>query len=358
MQKTYPTLPGGWEIVEKLGSGSFGTVYRARRSVGSYTEWAAVKHIPIPRSEDELSAIYDELGSMDAGPVGQYLNEIKNSLVDEYQLLRTFSGHTNIVSCNDIQIMDRQDALGYDIYIWMELLTCVSSCILEGRMERAETTKLGIDICSALIRLEKRNVVHRDVKPQNIFVNEDGDYKLGDFGAARRFRGISTVLSRKGTDAYAAPEIIREQQGNCTADIYSLGLVLYRLMNNNLMPFMKQGMESSVKERELAILVRVSGEPLPPPVNADPELARIILKACAYKKEDRWQTAEEMRSALRRLRNGQPEKPVAIEPEGEKTEAQTPDSEQQPIEIQPSADENRPQRKKGSIRLWLWGLCW
>lgn len=303
MQNGFLLLPNNWEIIEKIGSGSYGTVYRAKRTVGSYTEGAAVKHISIPRNEDELTAICSELGSTEPDTIGRYLNETRDSLVEEYQQMSAFRGHTNIVACNDVLVIDKPDGQGYDILIWMELLTSLSSRIQEGKMNRAETIRLGVDLCSALIRLESRNVVHRDLKPQNIFVNEDGDYKLGDFGSARRIQGTSTFLSMKGTYSYLPPEVLLGRPANLTTDIYSLGLVLYRLMNNNLLPFLKAEDAASLKAMDLANVRRFGGEQLPPPANADPALAQIILKACAYKPEDRWQTAQDMLDALVNLRD-------------------------------------------------------
>ena len=240
MQKTCPTLPGGWEVVEKLGAGSSGTVYRAKRTTAGLTEWAAVKHVPVPKDEDELQEIQNNPAIHTGFGVKTYIDEMKDTLVQEYSQMLMLRGHTNIVTCFDIQIEPKADNPGYDMFIWMELLTSLPARINEGQMDRAETIKLGIDICEALIQLEKKRLVHRDIKPQNLFAHEDGYYKLGDFGTTRAIQGTSSVLSGKGTPAYMAPEIIMNKKANFTADIYSLGLVLYELMNGNRPPFIRK----------------------------------------------------------------------------------------------------------------------
>ncbi|MCR4655916.1 MAG: protein kinase [Lachnospiraceae bacterium] len=91
--------------------------------------------------------------------------------------------------------------------------------------------KLGVDICSALEICAMKKVIHRDIKPENIFINEFGDYKLGDFGVARKLENVAGALSQKGTYNYMAPEVEKGTSYNETVDLYSLGLVLYRFLN-------------------------------------------------------------------------------------------------------------------------------
>ena len=78
---------------------------------------------------------------------------------------------------------------------------------------------------------KKRNIIHRDIKPENIFVNDFGDFKLGDFGIARKMENVTGGLSQKGTFNYMAPEVAGNGRYDSRADIYSLGIVLYRLLN-------------------------------------------------------------------------------------------------------------------------------
>lgn len=72
--------------------------------------------------------------------------------------------------------------------------------------------KLGKDICIALEECEKRKILHRDIKPENIFIDSDGNFKIGDFGVARQLENISTTMSQKGTYNYMAPEVVSKKK--------------------------------------------------------------------------------------------------------------------------------------------------
>ena len=162
--------------------------------------------------------------------------------------------------------------------------------------------KLGMDICKALEVCSQYNVIHRDIKPDNIFRSDTGDYKLGDFGIARQLEKTMAGLSRKGTFAYMAPEVYHQQSYNETVDIYSLGILLYRLFNNNRTPFLPDYPEPvTYQDKEAADRIRLSGEDMPDPCNADESLSRVIRKACAYKPVDRYQNAAELYSDLEYL---------------------------------------------------------
>ncbi|NLX82226.1 MAG: protein kinase, partial [Clostridiales bacterium] len=126
------------------------------------------------------------------------------------------------------------------------------------------------------------------------------NYKLGDFGTARALQSEWAASTKAGTPNYMAPEIY---SGNTnydqTVDIYSLGIVLYRYMNNGYLPFVSEQEMSP----QAAILKRIKGVPLPTPSQADDALARVIQKACAFQPSERYQSAQEMIMALDSLRN-------------------------------------------------------
>lgn len=174
-------------------------------------------------------------------------------------------------------------------------------------MTQDEVIRLGIDICQALELCQKYNIIHRDIKPENIFVSEHGKYKLGDFGIARTIEGTATGLSKKGTYTYMAPEVYREEAYGASVDTYSLGLVLYRLLNGGRTPFLPDFPEPiTFKDRETAHAKRIKGEPLPPPKNADERLCRVILKACAFHPKERYADPAQFRLDLEAVLN--PEK--------------------------------------------------
>ncbi|MBQ6583121.1 MAG: protein kinase, partial [Mogibacterium sp.] len=153
---------------------------------------------------------------------------------------------------------------------------------------------------------EQRRIVHRDIKPENIFYSPKQDvFKVGDFGIARKIESASTGTARRGTFVYMAPEVYQGMRYDQTADIYSLGIVLYRLLNNNRTPFLPPyPQQIRYTDREAALEKRMRGDPIPMPCNAAGLLGGIVLKACAFQPEARYQRAVDLRGALFRAGSG------------------------------------------------------
>ncbi|MCD7905423.1 MAG: protein kinase [Clostridiales bacterium] len=153
-----------------------------------------------------------------------------------------------------------------------------------------------------------------------MFVSESGAFKLGDFGIARQVEKTVAGLSKKGTFTYIAPEVYKGEAYGSTVDIYSLGIVMYRLLNNNRVPFMPSyPAVISHADRETALVRRMRGEEIEKPVNADGRLAEIVLKACAFKPEDRYNSPLLMRMELEAILYDDAEKKM-IYPQGDKAE--------------------------------------
>ena len=286
-----------WKVVRQLGKGSYGTVYEIERALGSYTEKAALKVIPIPPDRQIIIDAYSD--GYDDASVTEICESYLNNTLNEYKTMRSMSGNTNIVSCDDIASLPTDDNIGWEVFIRMELLTCFTDYLRTvDEFDESEIIKLGKDICYALIVCDKNNVVHRDVKPNNIFVTPNGDYKLGDFGVARTL-DHATTATRVGTDRFIAPEVIKRDKYGKDVDIYSLGLVLYWLLNDRKMPFITSDGVPKANEYQEAYNRRVSGETLPEPKHGTQSFKKLVLKACAYDRANRFQSAKEMLQALK-----------------------------------------------------------
>ena len=308
-----------WKIVEKIGEGSFGEVYKAVRRDFAGTTWSAIKAICIPKDEEEIEELKAEGYSLDQSYT--YFRQVVKDYTHEIRLMDSVKGYTNVVSIDDYKIVESDDEMLWYIFIRMELLTPLVKKAAVDEITEPEVIRAGIDLCSALDVCRKKNIVHRDIKPQNIFVNDEGNYKLGDFGVARSLNRTTNNLSKKGAPNYMAPELynsaLRETNIDDAAkvDIYSLGLVLYWMGNRSKLPFLPTDKQIATPEdRERAFIRRISGEALPGPAQVSPELQRIILKACAYKPEDRYASAEEMKKDLIRLRDGESVPPQPPQP--------------------------------------------
>lgn len=112
--------------------------------------------------------------------------------------------NANIVGYEDYAVIEHKDSIGWDIVIRMELLTDLPSYIRNNSFCVNDIVKLATDVCSALEVCHEQKIIHRDIKPDNIFVSGNGDFKLGDFGVARTIEKTVSGLSKKGTYTYIA----------------------------------------------------------------------------------------------------------------------------------------------------------
>lgn len=293
-----------WTITEKVGQGSFGTVYKAERKIGSETFVSAIKIVEIPEDSSETETMRRELESELS--VREYFRDIVDNYISEIKTMDVLKGISNVVSVEDYAVEEKQGEIGWIIYIRMEFLQSFPRYSAARKIGEQEAIRLGQDICTALSYCEQLHILHRDIKPDNIFVSPLGHFKLGDFGVARRLDKTTATYSAKGTFTYMAPEVFKGQRYGVKADIYSLGIVLYRLMNRNRDPFVEPYKQIVYyKDRDDALRRRMNGEEFPAPVEASKEFSEVILRACAYAPEDRFANAGEMLEALKRLTEGQ-----------------------------------------------------
>ncbi len=135
-----------------------------------------------------------------------------------------------------------------------------------------------------------------------MFISELGDFKLGDFGVARTAERTMGGMSKKGTYVYMAPEVYKGEKYGSSADVCSLGIVLYKLCNGNRFPFLPNcPAQITFKDKELALYRRMRGDTMPAPADASKQLAEIILKACSYDPKKRFSSPTEMRECLERV---------------------------------------------------------
>ena len=347
--KRIPEVWPGWQAVELIGQGSYGKVYKAAREAGGHTSYAAVKIIEIPRDDSEA----DELRSMgmDALSIRSYFEETAQAVMREISVMDALKGAPGVLHIEDYAMLDRE-GVGWTILIRMELLEPLPAYIARaGAPDSREAARIGVDLCKGLASCHARGVIHRDVKPENAFRTGFGEYRLGDFGLARRLEeGSRSTMSRVGTGDYMAPEI-ESGHYDSTADIYSLGMMLYRWLNGGKPPFIRADEMPTRSAIDEARVRRLSGErpPLPAGPGADPALAAIVRRAVEPDPAARWSSAEEFGEALQSWLDGRlvavpvEEKP---EPEPELKPEPTPEPKPEP-EPEP-APEPAPPTKRGA----------
>ena len=294
------TLPWPeWKITERLGRGGFGTVYKMERQLVDMKEVCALKVITIPPDEDEIEEEIRQSGYDRESLRETYTSRMKD-VVREYERMAQLGTNPNIVGCHDVKAVPHADGIGWDVFISMDLLTPLLIYMNRHPFSERDVLRLGLDLCSALAACEKINLIHRDVKPANIMVDSAGHFRLGDFGVARTLEH-TTAVTQAGTKPYMAPEVMRHEQCGKTVDLYSLGLVLYWLLNNGRLPFLPAQGKLHPGDEEKALARRLAGEEFPPPANGSEGLFRIIKKACRRKPSERYADAESMRSDLERM---------------------------------------------------------
>lgn len=360
-----------WTISRKIGAGSFGAVYEIQRQDFGETYRAALKVISVPQNDAEIDSLRAE--GLSPADIQRYYYSLVEELVREFAIMAKLKATGNVVSYEDHRVLRHSDGFGWDIQIRMELLTPLMTYAKEHPFARRDVIKLGIDMCKALELCQKYNIIHRDIKPENIFVSDNGDFKLGDFGIARSIERTMAGLSKKGTYSYMAPEVYNGGDYGFNVDIYSLGIVLYRLLNRNRTPFLPGPPEPiTARNREEALVRRLSGEQMPVPYYAQGRLGEIVLRACAYDPRARYSSPMQMRQELTAILYETRDASL-IYPEGDKLVIQdnryvsrTPDERtqaaggqpmyggQQPVpEKKQTEPEKKSRRKSGKAGKWI-----
>lgn len=312
--QTGDTVMKNWVLTKKLGEGSFGKVFRIERTDFGETYHAALKIITVPQSESEVQAALEE--GMSPEEAERYFYGMVEDIVREFALMAKLKGTAHVVSYEDHEVLHHREGIGWDILIRMEELTPLLAYAYANPFTRRDIIRLGIHICHSLELCQKYNIIHRDIKPENIFVSENGDFKLGDFGIARTVERTMSGLSKKGTYNYMAPEVYKGLDYGFSVDIYSLGLVLYRLLNKNRAPFLPPAPQPiTYGGRERALACRMSGEEIPAPCCASGRLWEIVRKATTYQAGDRYSSPGVMCQELEAILYSQ-EDAAFIYPEG------------------------------------------
>ena len=283
-----------WRIVRLLGTGSFGEVYEIHRQEYGRISKSALKII---RKEHAVSVPGDIYTNISRGNTSE---EFITSVLKEIDIMERLKGAPNIVVIDDYTVVRSQDSNA--VLIRMELLTNLGEFMTTRQITMNDIIKIGIDTCNALEYCEHQHIIHRDVKESNIFYSEVGDFKLGDFGISRQLNDYllnSGTLTSAGTVSKMAPEVFNGQKYDHRVDIYSLGIVLYSLLNYGRPPFYPPYPEPvTAVAAGNADMIRIKGAAIPPLPGVDSKLNKIICKACNPHPSARYKNAEEFREAL------------------------------------------------------------
>ncbi len=267
-------LAGRYELIEKIGDGGMAVVYKAKDRL--LNRFVAIKILKPEFIRDP-----------------KFIDSFRR----ESQAAAGLS-HPNIVSVFDV------GKEGNIYYIVMELLegdTLSDMIKREGRLNEKHAIDITKKIALALSAAHKKNIIHRDVKPHNILITEDGTVKIADFGIAKAVNSgtiVNNTSTVMGSVHYLSPEQARGGYVDARSDIYSLGIVLYEMLTGAV-PF--DG------ENAVSVAMMHMNEEVQPPSNLNPEVSpaldAVVLKATAKHQPDRYKSADEMYQALVQAEN-------------------------------------------------------
>lgn len=267
-----------------------------------------LKHISIPENQSQVDALILTGAAADPEAAQAYYEQVVTDYRNELDTLETLAAGNCIAGFRSYDINPKEDGVGFDIYLLADYRTTLEHRLASGDITQSDAVNLSIDLCNSLIELRNAGLIHRDVKPANIYLNAQGHFMLGDLGIAQIDGLKYCSMPERMISTYSAPELFELMANvNTTIDLYSVGLILYRLYNGGHAPF-----EDERTSAKGADKLRITGQELPAPMFADYEVAEILHKACAFKPEDRYQTPEEMKQAFvdYMMRNRVGEEPI------------------------------------------------
>lgn len=267
-----------WKIERLIGEGSYGEVYELSCRTQGRLYKAALKVVSV------------------------FNDEAAKEAVRECELLAKLRNCSNVVGYGKHMVIDGEVPDEKKVLLIMELMKPFEDIIEEEPLDEEGVIRLAIDVCKGLSGCHSHGIIHRDIKLDNIFKSYSGVYKIGDFGVARSMESTMAEYTIQGSFGYMAPEVFLGKKYGRTADIYSVGLIMYKLLNKNRMPFVDLNKKLVYgRDQQMAFQRRMKGEKLEPPALCSEPLTEIILKACEFSPENRYQSADEMKRALYKL---------------------------------------------------------
>ena len=232
---------------------------------------------------------------------------IKSEFADKPENLIRFENEARFSSAlnhpNIIKIYDysKQDGLPYIVNEYVKGQTLRDALDFKKRFQVKEACRIMLQLCDAVIYLHSKNIIHRDIKPQNIYYDANGDVKLGDFGISYLLNSTFNINENKrvmGTAQYLAPEIVKGELPSFQTDIYAMGITFYELLTGRV-PFDGTDPSEIAKQHINSVI--------PSPLKIIPtlpkEVEQIIFKATNKNLALRYKNVQEMKDDIISLYN-------------------------------------------------------
>lgn len=310
-----------YDILEKLGEGGMGVVYKAHDT--KLDRFVALKFLPQNSAATEIDR-------------ARFLQEARAAAA---------LNHPNV--CSVIDIAEHEGTL----FLVMEFVDGVTLRQKAGSLTFKQTIDVSIQLADGLAAAHEKGIVHRDIKPENIMIRKDGIAQIMDFGLAKlrsassRINRLTKEGSTVGTAGYMSPEQVQGQDADHRSDIFSFGVVLYELLTGQL-PF--KGVHETALMYEI---VNVD----PPPMIAvkpdlDPSLDAVVLECLAKDPGERFQSIAEVAKELRRAKRESTKQRVSRITAARPVMQSTPSVAVPAQQLEP---ERQPEQRSGSP-VWKW----
>ena len=257
-----------YEVLEKIGTGGMSDVYKAKDH--KLNRLVAVKVLKQEFSENE-----------------NFVSKFRVEAQSTAGLM-----HPNIVNVYDV---GDEDGVNYIVMELVDGITLKKYIEKKSRLSVKEAVSIAIQVAMGLEAAHNNNIIHRDIKPQNIMISKEGKVKVTDFGIAKAATSNTITSNVMGSVHYTSPEQARGGYSDAKSDIYSLGITLFEMLTGRV-PF--NG------DTTVAIAIKHIQEDLPSPTEFNDEIPisveKIVLKCCQKSPDRRYQTAAELISDLKR----------------------------------------------------------
>lgn len=239
-----------------------------------------VKIISLPASGKQLDALLLSGACSDSNEAAAYFKDQAGSICEEAETLRTLSAGSGFTSFENWQVAaNEENQPGFRVYLLSSYKQTLDRQLRRGLVGCQDVLRVGQQLCSALSACRESGYLYAALKPSNVFLSEDGEYRIGDLGFVRMDSLEYTPMPGKYRSPYAPPETGDDMHTlDGTVDTYALGLILYQMCNQGRLP--------------------AGDGPVAAPSEGSAALSRVILKAISPDPSQRWKDPGEMAQAL------------------------------------------------------------
>ena len=276
----YEPLWDEWTMDKFLYEGNLSNVYQVKNK----DNIGVIKVISVPKIQTEVGK-GQNLETREQ--MNSYFREVVSVLENEVSKLTILEGIPNVLTYKKYQVFERRTEIGFDFILLMDKEQSLLEYVASKKITNKEIVRIVREVGETLQKAHSEDVIHKDIKVENIFVGNNGQSILGDFALARKIESFQSRSYRKMDSIYMAPEVMSEYDYNVATDIFALGMVLYLLLNDGQIPqFCNR---------------RTFKTEIPKPLRAKEKLANIVLKAISYRARERYVSAKEFCDALYEL---------------------------------------------------------